>query len=300
MLGTFKGVIEIRSLKRGADDLTLRRSPGPRQKLPPIGQRVEARPEAVNITAKHSIEQRIDSRILSNSNSDMDEPPRKRRRTSSPAQGSSSPLRKPPLRPSFASPTKASLARDYPNLLPTRTPPRDVNLRRTQARAYGLDKAGTAHKETGNAGEEEMDLQATPSQKGLEEQESPRRGTLLLSPSKRPPRASSVVKRSPLAKARPVHQNQLNPPVEETSNPDGQTDKAKKQPLDPGIEKMKQERARLQREVEELEAQVSRCSYEIVTEQQRRQDVALLPTQRADLMCVLSILFAHLEWSLTM
>lgn len=169
-----------------------------------------------------------------------------------------------------------------------------------QVGAYGLDGAGTTHKETGNAGEEEVDIRATPLQKELEEQEGPRRGTLLLSPSKHSPHASSVVKRSPLAKARPAHQNQLNRPVEETSNPDGQTDKAKKQPLDLGIEKMKQERARLQREVEELEAQVSRCSYEIVTEQQRKQDVALLPAQRADLMCVLSILFARLEWSLTM
>jgi hypothetical protein len=53
----------------------------------------------------------------------MDEPSRKRRKTSSPAP--SSPRGQPARRRSFASPTKASLARNYPSLLPPQSPARD-------------------------------------------------------------------------------------------------------------------------------------------------------------------------------
>lgn len=217
----------------------------------------------------------------------MDEPPRKRRKTSSPVQATSSPLRKPPRRPSYASPTKASLARNYPNLLPTRTPPRDdVRARENQARAFVLGEGDAPPKEAEDKGEEEPDLPATPSQRGLGEQEGPRRSILFSSPSKRPPRASSVPNRSPLAKAPAIQQNQLTRPVEDVSDTDGprQTKKAKEPPSDPELERRNQERVRLQLEVQELEAQVSRCTKEIAAEQQRRADDALTPTQRADLM----------------
>ncbi|KAF2016184.1 hypothetical protein BU24DRAFT_450763 [Aaosphaeria arxii CBS 175.79] len=52
----------------------------------------------------------------------MDQPARKRRKTASPGQSEreSSPLKKPPRRPSFASPTKASISRFNPSLLPAR------------------------------------------------------------------------------------------------------------------------------------------------------------------------------------
>jgi hypothetical protein len=83
----------------------------------------------------------------------MDEPARKRRKTSSPAEQPSSPLKRPPRRPSFASPTKASLARNYPNLLPTRptaaaSPSRpssrgDLLSRGKQARAFVLGETDT-------------------------------------------------------------------------------------------------------------------------------------------------------------
>lgn len=66
----------------------------------------------------------------------------------------SSPLKRPPRRPSFASPTKASLARNYPSLLPTRLspsesgPPRppsraDILARGKQAREYILGDKDT-------------------------------------------------------------------------------------------------------------------------------------------------------------
>lgn len=184
----------------------------------------------------------------------MDEPPRKRRKTSSPVRPPSSPLRKPPRRPSFASPTKASLARNYPNLLPTRTTPRqETRARGQQALELSVDGAG-------------------PSPKDVEKS------------SKRPPRASSAPRRSPLPEASGVQQNQLDRPAEEALDTEGHKKGTEKPSLDPVLEKKKQERARLQREVEELEAHVSRCTSEIQAEQQRAADAALSHAQRAGLM----------------
>jgi hypothetical protein len=142
-----------------------------------------SRDMSVNITAKHSIAQRIHTSRFPRPYIAMDEPPRKRRKTSSPVPPPSSPLRKPPRRPSFASPTKASLARNYPNLLPTRTSPRQDSYARGQ-RALELSVDG-----------------AGPSPKDVEES------------SKRPPRAFSAPRRSPLAEAPSVQQNQLSRPA---------------------------------------------------------------------------------------
>jgi hypothetical protein len=261
----------------------------------------------------------------------MDEPARKRRRTSSPAERASSPLRKPARRPSFASPTKASLARNYPNLLasqqtPTGSPSRpssrgDILARGKQARAFVLgetdvqeelrqetanedgdwDTRGAAQNMTPRARklagyrntptatdaveEEEPELPTTPSQQGLEEVDSPRRGVLFSSPSKRPPRVKGIVKQSPLRPKAPAVQEASSTQYvedgpEETVAPER---KEKKQPPDPEIEKRKQEKARLERELAELEAQVSKCTEEIVKEQKRTRDEALRPSDRSDL-----------------
>ncbi|KAF9697401.1 hypothetical protein EKO04_004753 [Ascochyta lentis] len=216
----------------------------------------------------------------------MEEPPHKRRKTSSPSQAPSSPLRNPPRRPSFASPTKASLARNYPNLLPTRTPPRDrIQVQEKQARAFAHGEDGITPEETEDVNEE-PELPAIPTQGDPKGQEGPRRGILFSSPSKRPSRALSVVERSPLAKAPSNQQNQLTRPEDEASSIEGphQARKVRKSPPDPEIERRKQTKAQLQGEIEELEAQVSRCTSEIVAEQQRGVDDVLLPTQRADLI----------------
>ncbi|KAF3007366.1 hypothetical protein E8E13_000155 [Curvularia kusanoi] len=165
----------------------------------------------------------------------MDEPPRKRRKTSSPIRAPTSPLRKPPRRPSFASPTKASLARSYPTLLPTRTPPpKDVRVTEQKA---PVPSAG----------------------------------------------ATSTARRSPLAEAQAVQQNKLSRPIEGALGQERKGKGAGVLPLNPDLEKKKQEKARLEREVEELEAQVSRCVSEIASEQKRVADATLLPAQRADL-----------------
>ncbi|KAF3036448.1 hypothetical protein E8E12_005480 [Didymella heteroderae] len=213
----------------------------------------------------------------------MDEPPRKRRKTSSPAQQESSPLRKPPRRPSFASPTKASLARNYPNLLPTRTPPReDARTRGKQAQGRAVDEAGRAGKVTDDGAEEVSELKSSPPQRRLEDQELPRQGVPFFPPSKRPSRPKGALRRSPLAPAPSGQRNQLTRPVEEALDGDGQHEKVKRPPVDLEVEKRKHEKMRLQLEVEELEAQIARCTNEIAAEQQRDTHDALLPSQRAD------------------
>jgi hypothetical protein len=265
----------------------------------------------------------------------MDEPPRKRRKTSSPAERSPSPLRKPPRRPSFASPTKASLARNYPNLLPTRPTPAgspsrptgrgDLLARGKQARAFVLGETDVqealrreaapedptrstvspsqellpnarnttprarkaAYKgapvTTGTVDEDE--LPTTPSQRGLEEQDGPRRGVLFSSPSKRPPRVKGPVTQSPLRlKAPPVQEasstQHIQDGPQETNTQEGL---AKREPTDPEVEKRQREKARLQRELAELETQVSRCTEEIVKEQQRSDTETLRTADRAKL-----------------
>ena len=266
----------------------------------------------------------------------MDEPARKRRRTNSPQEErdrQSSPLRKPPRRPSFASPTKASLARNYPDLLrPTSAGPAsrlssrgDVLSRGKQARAFVLgetdarpddipidDAAREAAIEsaegrasaqnttprarqvgpraapatTGALDEDEPELPPTPSQRGFEEQDGPRRGVLFSSPSKRPPRMKDPVKQSPLRpKAQPTRTLDFTTAVENLDENDTtQVLPQKSQPPDPEIEKRKQEKGRLQRELELLEAQVSRCTDEIAREQQRAPDQVLQGTERNELM----------------
>ncbi|KAF2818975.1 hypothetical protein CC86DRAFT_336146 [Ophiobolus disseminans] len=242
----------------------------------------------------------------------MDEPARKRRKTSSPpAEMPSSPLRKPPRRPSFASPTKASLARNYPSLLPSQlasagSPSRpssrsDTLARGKQARedaTVGAQQRATTaqnvtprarrvggHRSPPNPTDEEPELPATPSQRGLEDEDEPRRGVLYSSPSKRPPRAKGPVKQSSLRpKAPPVQEASPTQHIEDgPEEADARTNPGKRQPPDPELEKRKQEKARLEREVAEVEAQVSRCLEEITKEQQRSAVDVLRTSERSDL-----------------
>jgi hypothetical protein len=261
----------------------------------------------------------------------MDEPPRKRRRTSSPLEKASSPLKKPARRPSFASPTKASLARSYPDLLTSRTlstdspaklsPRKDVLARGKQARAFVLGEtdvneafseemargdaqdtsAGAqpsfkqkttprarrtaGHKSAsipvGAVDDEEPDLPATPSQRGLEEQDGPRRGVLFSSPSKRPPRVKDPVKHSSLRpNARPLHNLETIRPEDDLRNQRRQQPAERRLPPDVEVEKRKQEKARLLSEAQELEAQVTRCTEEIAKELQRDAAHTLTHTER--------------------
>ncbi|KAF2244507.1 hypothetical protein BU26DRAFT_492158 [Trematosphaeria pertusa] len=275
------------------------------------------------------------------SRSPLKEPPR--RPSASPTKATfdrgSSPLKQPPRRPSFVSPTKASLARNYPDLLPKRPPSSasaaskqngrgDILARRKQARAFVLGEkdarqqaildtaAEEEHADHASAGaeqlrlskpqnvtprarrtirmgdvsEEDAELPSTPSQRTQEEQDTPRRGILFSSPSKKPPRLQDPVKPSPLRpKAQPVRENRSAPPED---GPVGEGDPRgaakEKLPPDPELERRKQEKAHLMRELKELEGQVSRCTEEIVKIQEQSATHILQPSEREDLIAFIN------------
>lgn len=263
----------------------------------------------------------------------------------SPTKGAfdrSSPLKQPPRRPSFASPTKASLARNYPGLLPERpssglatssaSERADLLARGKEARAFVLGDKDTipqprpavtgngeesqtsagalqarvsapqnvtprARRTTrpgalGNVSEEEADLPTPPSQRVAEEQDTPRRGILYSSPSKRPRPRKDPPKASYLKPGAPSVQQKrseipLDEPVEdEVAAPTAETEQ--KQPPDPELERRKQERDRLLREVKELESQVSRCTEEIVKTQDQSATHVLEPAEREDLIAFIN------------
>ncbi|KAG9192874.1 hypothetical protein G6011_11608 [Alternaria panax] len=216
----------------------------------------------------------------------MNEPPAKRRRTNSPDELPSSPLRKPPRRPSFASPTKASLARNYPNLLsssPLKASPRRNRQAAVLAR-HG--PRGRQERETELPDEnDESELPGTPLQNALEKSKQPRRGILFSSPSKRRPRVKDPVKQPPPnLKAPAVQSDDITGLIEDGPVEDITQDVVqKRQPPDPEIERKKQEKARLERKVEELESQVSRCIEEVVKEQRRGPEDSLRPPERDSL-----------------
>lgn len=233
----------------------------------------------------------------------MNEPPAKRRRTNSPDDRASSPLRKPPRRPSYASPTKSHLARSYPNLLPSRRSTLSASPRRPATGQNGLKRGKESDTTTGaqqspreqdsggygtplEAGEDdESELPGTPSQASFEGQHQQRGGVLFSSPSKRPPRVKGPVKQSPSRQKAPaVQSDDITRTVEDgPTQEDTQPVAQQRQPPDPELEKRKQEKEWLEREVEELESEVSRCVEEIAKEQRRAPDETLLPKEREDL-----------------
>jgi hypothetical protein len=325
----------------------------------------------------------------------MDEPARKRRRTTPPENRErlSSPLKKPPRRPSFASPTKASLSRFNPDLLPsknsnairptiggeiishgkqalqyilsdateqptgneqsiqeadgevqasggveelnpfkpmnviarsprqgrsssalveeqdafaprnaiprsprlTRTPPilaeeQDVfaprsaiprsprRARTPPALAEEQDSfvprsamsrsLGQASTPLGDLEETEVDLPSTSPLRELAPPDTPRRGALFSSPSKRPPLLSDDIKQSPvkpiaqLLRRKGENTRPLDGPLLD-SQPQETKERPRQPPLDPELEKKKQEKDRLMRELEQLEHDVTRCTQEI-------------------------------------
>lgn len=117
-----------------------------------------------------------------------------------------------------------------------------------------------------------------------EEQDQPPRGILFSSPSKRPPRAKNAARHSPLKpKAPAVQSDDVTQTVEDGPAEEDAHEGAVKQPPDPEIESRKQEKAQLQRELEILESQVSKCVEEIDKEQRRGPNEALSPQERRNL-----------------
>ncbi|RMZ71643.1 Structural maintenance of chromosomes 1A [Pyrenophora seminiperda CCB06] len=220
----------------------------------------------------------------------MNEPPTKRRRTNSPDDLASSPLRKPPRRPSYASPTKSHLARNYPNLVPSRRSTLSASPRRMRPvpgqNGLRREKENGASEIALQTGEDdESELPGTPSQESFEGQHQQRGGAIFSSsPSKRPPRAKRPVRQSPPRKKAPAVQlDDITRTVEDgPTQAETQPVAQQRQPPDPEIKKREQ-KARLQRKVEELEAEVSRCVEEIAKEQRRAPGETLPPKERDDL-----------------
>jgi hypothetical protein len=258
-----------------------------------------------------------------------------------------SPLKQRPRRPSFASPTKSSLARNYPGLLPGPRPERPsssgldksntneradllargkearafvmgekdaqsiarpkpaTNGEKTQASASALQPRVIKPQETtprarrtarpsmlDNVSEEEAELPMTPSQRTVEEQDTPRRGALYSSPSKRPPRLRDSVKPSPLKEKAPsVQQDRSEIPLDELVEnraPIRKSEKVERPPPDPELEERKREKKRLARELKDLKDQVSRCTEEIVKIQEQSSAQSLQPEAKEDLIAFIN------------
>ena len=140
------------------------------------------------------------------------------------------------------------------------------------------------------AGEvDESELPGTPSQESFEGQhQQQHRGNLFFSASKRPPHVKGLVKQSPASQKAPaVQSDDITRTVEDGPTQEGtQAVAQQRQPPDPEVKKRKQEKARLQRQVEELESDVSRCVEEITKEQRRAPDESLPSKEHDDLTWV--------------
>ncbi|KAF2473378.1 uncharacterized protein BDR25DRAFT_257794 [Lindgomyces ingoldianus] len=249
---------------------------------------------------------------IDRSSSPLKQPPR-RGITPLDADRSTSPLKKPPRRgsfQSFASPTKASLARHNPGLLlrPTSagstTSREEIRARGKQRPASLLGEAeGPSQVEEAprsddqeqttaaslpleNVDEEEEDLPATSSAMALSWQGTPRRGILANSPSKPPPRRKAPVKPS-LFKSRALQELQnvrSGPPPAEPVNDEAAQGGKTKEPFNLELEKKKQEKALLERELKELEEDVARCVEEVRKGQNQNTPDVLLSSELDDLI----------------
>ncbi|KAF2730791.1 hypothetical protein EJ04DRAFT_29784 [Polyplosphaeria fusca] len=274
----------------------------------------------------------------------MDEPPAKRIRTSPPDDRArtSSPLKKAPRRPSYSSPTKASLARFNPNLLPrqsaTASKPDDrggILNRGKRVLSYIMGGSEEEQPEPGSRIEAGQDEESLPTVAGAEQQrasnaqnvtprarrtdrrikvplgqlqeeeaelptsplggtssrpDTPRRGVLWSSPSKRPPRARSTAAASPLQKRTrdETVRKEVAGPEDGTEGQNGdqvdQSAQKPKQAFDPEVQKKKHERDRLLNELRDLEKEVASCTRVIKEELDRPAAQILHPRDRDYLM----------------
>ena len=144
----------------------------------------------------------------------------------------------------------------------------------------------------GDLAEDEGDLPVTPSQMTAEERDTPRRGALYSSPSKRPPQLRDSLKSSSLISRAPaVQQGPSDMALDAFVGIDvmpKNAEKQGKQPPNPELEKRKLERFRLSRELEILESEISRCSEQIVQIQEQSETQVLQPVEREGLITLIN------------
>jgi hypothetical protein len=139
------------------------------------------------------------------------------------------------------------------------------------------------------AGDEDADLPLTPSQRSMEKLDTPRRGILYSSPSKRPQRLKDPVKHSPLRpKAPPVREKEPEIPIDEPVEEERAEVEKKKEPPNAELEHRKREKDRLIQELQDLESQVSRCAEEIVKIQGPSATHVLPPAEQDDLIAFIN------------
>jgi hypothetical protein len=130
--------------------------------------------------------------------------------------------------------------------------------------------------------EEEVDLPAT-SSTGAMLQDTPRRGVLFSSPSKRPPRRKPSPPRStPQKLEKRTRGSENESPVEEKQAEGGAVQK--KEPPDPEVVNKQREKERLLREIQELESECAQCVDKIQKFQHKPANERLDPGEGEELM----------------
>jgi hypothetical protein len=133
--------------------------------------------------------------------------------------------------------------------------------------------------------ESAVELPSTSPLRELGPPDTPRRGVLFSSPSKRPPLLGSKIKQSPVKAIKQLlrRKEQSARPVDGPlldEQPKEPKERQKQAPLDPELEKRKQEKAQLLRELGQLENEVTRCTHEIDMFQNRAPEDVLESGER--------------------
>ncbi|KAF2645121.1 hypothetical protein P280DRAFT_514571 [Massarina eburnea CBS 473.64] len=164
----------------------------------------------------------------------------------------------------------------------------------TQNTTPRAQRAGTYKKVVaagGIVGDHDVDLPMTPSQEEFEEHDTPRRGILFSSPSKKPKRVDDPVKSSSLGQqASSVQNDESEIPIYEPTEIEDASEQPEKtrEPPDAELEKKKREKSELMRELKELESQVSQCTQEIKKIQEQSATHVLPPAEREDLIAFIN------------
>ena len=141
----------------------------------------------------------------------------------------------------------------------------------------------------GNTHEDETELPSSAASRAIAEQDTPRRGILFSSPSKRPPVVNDSLKKlsvKPIATLlqKSTSARLIDGPVTDELKSD--ITKESSQTPNPELERRKQERAQLLQELEQLEDQVTQCAREIHEFQSQTKTVPMQSSDRDNLVWV--------------
>lgn len=179
-----------------------------------------------------------------------------------------SPTKSKPRRPSFASPTKASLARFNPNLLPSESAPR-----RKPSNGPSIGR-GKQQERLAQNEEEQATAGARKQGASKDRNNAPRPGEESAYEREGVPQDTELS---------PPHFRQAGRPKGAEKQTEGGAEEIK-QPPDPELEAKKREKEALLRELQELEDDVAECADGIQKLQEQSATQVLDPSSRDDLM----------------